>query len=214
MDYDVGDDGQRPDAGNVTVRRDGPAVPGKRGPRGPWRWTEETIREKADSLARFYDEDPAALYLETWCSQERIPTRYISRFAAESDYFRSVLERVNAVQASRLLELSSRTLRTEKGSMYTAISPRIAILVLQCRHSFIARQEVVVEASSKLSLTDALRQQLPPDEDEARRWLQRLADGQGMTDDAKELQEASQFLIGEYELRDLVATTPSAIVDF
>ncbi len=120
---------------------------------------EEAIREKADSLARFFDDDPEALYLESWCAQERIPTQYI-RYFSQNEYFASVLDRVLAIQGSRLLEMSSRTLLTDKGSTFTAISPRIAVLVLQCRHGFTAQQELVVSVPSPAASTNGPR---PPE---------------------------------------------------
>ncbi|MEN6338432.1 MAG: hypothetical protein ABFE01_29600, partial [Phycisphaerales bacterium] len=198
----------------AVARRDILAATNKGGPKGPWRWTEEAIREKADSLARFFDEDPEALYLESWCVQERIPVQYI-RYFSQNEYFASVLERVLAVQGSRLLEMSSRTIKDERGSSYYKLNPRVAILVLQCRHGYTTQQELIVSTPlhSEYERTEAARKALesamPAALPEAREWLTKISlDG---TDEATKT--AAEQLLTKMDIEQDVERAGSALCD-
>jgi hypothetical protein len=199
----------------AVARRDIPAATNKGGPKGPWRWTEEAIREKADSLARFFDEDPEALFLESWCVQERIPVQYVARWASENEYFAEVLARVSTAQGSRLLEMSSRTIKDERGSSYYKLNPRVAILVLQCRHGFTTQQELIVStpAHSEYERTEAARKALesamPAALPEAKEWLAKICvDG---ADEATKT--AAEQLLTKIDMEQDVERAGSALCD-
>jgi len=170
------------------------------------------MHELAKSLERYFDATDALFY-ETWASSERLCMRQVRRLVEDNEEFREVFERCGCIQASRLLEGSTRLLDTTTNRALYAANPKIAALVLGCKHGYVQKTEVSVEQSNKPTAIDTLRQQMPTDEVEARRWLERVAAGAGASDGARELQGAAEFLLGEYEMKDMVEVG-SALCDF
>jgi hypothetical protein len=116
MEDDVTDAGsgepQAADPVAVAVARcDGPAVTKKPGPKRPWLYTPERVHELAVSLGRYFDATDS-LFVETWACTEGLHMRQIHRLAQGNEELRPAFERASTVQASRLLEGSTRPMDT------------------------------------------------------------------------------------------------------
>ena len=184
----------------------------KGGPKGPWKFTSERVDALRRSLERFWD-NPHSLYFESWCAEEGIHMRQLYRLTQQDARFAETFDRCSCVQAARLLEGASRTLKTNRGSNYYEINPRIAALVLQSKHGYASKQEIEVEPKTITryeqiqAAKTALEQSLPKHRPE--KWLETIL--KNTTDEVT--REAAESLLNQQKLLTELANTGNAIVN-
>jgi len=178
---------------------------------GVYVYLPQRVKELTLSLTQFWD-CTESLFFETWGASEGLHRQQIHRLVEANENFAEAWRHCEMIQASRLLELSSRTKKTTRGSNYYEINPRIAALVLQNKHGYAHKEEIEVEpkALNRYERVEAaktaLRESLP--EHRPEKWLQTLL--KNTTDEVT--RAAAQSLLNERQLLDELANTPHAIV--
>lgn len=117
-------------------------------PAKPTVYTPQRIAELKDSMVRYFDSSDS-LFFESWAVSEGIHMRQVRRLVEADEGFAETFERCGAIQASRLLEGSTRPMPTTGNHVRYAVNPRTAILVLQAKHSYGLKSEVTVSEPSE-----------------------------------------------------------------
>ena len=148
------------------------------------KWTDEQIEEAAESLLTWLEEDREDhIWFKDWCIENGLPPEYLSRWTAKNAIFRQAMEMAEMAQESRLVN----------GGLKNKLNSRIVALVLESRHRWAGRQNLsVTQEGSQRTLADALRDRMPEDPEEARQWLQAIADGQGTGEEAETVRAAAE----------------------
>jgi len=146
----------------------------------PRRWTDEDIEQLAVDLVHWMKEDPDRVWFKSWAIERGIPPEYLSRWAARNEVFRQAMALSEAWQEERVFT----------GALYGKYNSRIAALCLETKHHWSKTQNINVSQGDEdgHTLAERLHELIPEDTDDARRWLQMLADGQGDSAEAKALQ--------------------------
>ncbi|MBN2130304.1 MAG: hypothetical protein JW741_12450 [Sedimentisphaerales bacterium] len=113
----------------------------------PDKYTPTTVAALTQSLENYFDSTDA-LYFETWAAREGLHMRQVHRIADANPEFAETFARMGAVQASRLLEGSTRPADTTTNQLRYAVNPKMACLVLQAKHGYKTQQELAVEVST------------------------------------------------------------------
>lgn len=112
-------------------------------PAKPTVYTPQRIAELKDSMVRYFDSSDS-LFFESWAVSEGIHMRQVRRLVEADEGFAETFERCGAMQASRLLEGSSRPLTNTGNRTIYSVNPRIASLVLVAKHGYKTQQEVTI----------------------------------------------------------------------
>lgn len=154
-------------------------------PQGPIVYTPKRVKELGESLATFFD-NTESLYFETWAAAEGIHMRQVRRLVEADTEFAETVGRCETLQASRLLEGSSRPLTNTGNRTIYPVNPRVASLVLATKHGYKTQQEIAISEAS-----DAPRLDSPQACDEAIRQAQeRKQQFQDMLDQANQVDSA------------------------
>lgn len=133
-------------AKGATEPRQGTLMP-KPGPKGPIVYTREKVAALTRSLETYFDASDA-LYFESWAVTEGLHMRQVRRIAEANPDFAEVFDRCGCIQASRLLEGSTRPADTTTNQVRYNVNPKMACLVLQTKHDYKTQQEIAVEVSA------------------------------------------------------------------
>lgn len=154
-------------------------------PQGPIVYTPQRVKELAESLATFFD-STESLYFETWAAAEKIHMRQVRRLVEADAEFAETVGRCEMIQASRLLEGSTRPLTNTGNRTIYPVNPRIASLVLAVKHGFKTQQEIAISEACDGPRLDSLEAC-----DEAIRQAQeRKQQFQEMLDEARRVDSA------------------------
>lgn len=113
-------------------------------PAKPTVYTPQRVAELRDSMVQYFFDCTDNLFFESWAVTEGIHMRQVRRLVEADDEFAEAFERCSTLQASRLLEGSTRPLPTVGNHVRYAANPRTAILVLQAKHSYGQKSEVTI----------------------------------------------------------------------
>jgi hypothetical protein len=126
-------------------------------PRRPDVYTPEKVAALTQSLEEYFDAT-SSLYFETWASGQHLHMRQVRRIAEENPNFCEVFERCGCLQASRLLEGSTRPADMATNQLRYAVNPKMATLVLQAKHGYKTQQEIAVEVSAERSMPSTIEE--------------------------------------------------------
>ncbi|HSW00321.1 MAG TPA: hypothetical protein VLI39_09130 [Sedimentisphaerales bacterium] len=113
-------------------------------PTKPTIYTPQRIAQLRNSMEKYFFGSADTLFFESWAVSEGIHMRQVRRLVEADEGFAETFERCGAIQASRLLEGSTRPMPTTGNHVRYAVNPRTAILVLQAKHSYNQRSEVTI----------------------------------------------------------------------
>ncbi len=126
-------------------------------PRRPDVYTPEKVAALTQSLQEYFDAT-SSLFFETWAASEGLHMRQVRRLVEANQEFAETFERMGAIQASRLLEGSTRPADMTTNQLRYAVNPKMATLVLQAKHGYKTQQEIAVEVSAERNMPSSVEE--------------------------------------------------------